>query len=819
MGKCFRLKVFSIFLVLIMFLGILISSQAEVSAAGTTYYVDSVSGNDSNNGTSISTAWKTLAKVNSITFQAGDSILFKAGCYWSGQLKPQGSGAAGSPIVADKYGTGEKPIIDGAGASCTVELNGQQYWEFNNLHVKNYTTDLSQLRMGFYFHGTDCGIMNHIYIKNCDIGEIVSRGTNYWGGSHEGMGTFSGCLVMRIFGNTTQTKYNDIVIEDNYFYDGDRNAIYMVDSPWKNFKSSNVVIRNNTVENMPGDGFCICACDGAIIENNSMNHMNLTFPIHLGSIPMSTWDCDNCVFQFNEVCNVRGYADCQAFDIDGWSNDCIVQYNYSHNAGGGFFNVCTDSSCPSTGAIARYNISQNDGKQDSIFFLTAYSTGTKIYNNTIYRGLGSNGIFFGRSSGTASFFNNIIYNRGASLDANKGSYTWDGNVFYGSFSSYPNDANKLTSDPMILAPGLGRDTIESAVIYKLKEGSPCIDSGVTVSNSGSRDFFGNTIYNGLPDRGAHEYTNDTGYVPSGLNAALYNGATANAYYATESPDMSVDGKMGTKWHTSENPGAQWLKVDLGQDYTIDRWVVKHAEAGGEPSIYNTKDFKLQKSSDGSAWTDVDSVTGNTADITDRTVTAFTARYVRLYITIPTNGAGNGSRIYEFEVYTGIPSASTPTPTPTPGTPSPTPTPTPTPTETNVALNKTATAVSYWDTQSPDKAVDGTVSVASKWCCASDAGAQWLKVDLGQDYTINRWVVKHAEAAGEDAGFNTKDFKLQKSSNGSTWTDVDSVTGNTAGITDRTVTAFTARYVRLFITIPANNGNTSARIPEFEVYNQ
>jgi hypothetical protein len=171
-------------------------------------------------------------------------------------------------------------------------------------------------------------------------------------------------------------------------------------------------------------------------------------------------------------------------------------------------------------------------------------------------------------------------------------------------------------------------------------------------------------------------------IPGGTNAVLNKTATSNAYWGTESPDKAVDGLVtnNSKWCTDVNPGAQWLQVDIGQVCTMNRWVVKHAAAGGESATLNTKDFKLQKSSDGSTWVDVDAVTGNTANITDRNVTSFTSRYVRLYVTVPTQTTDLHSRIYELELYTVSGSATatpTPTPTPTPGsTATPTPIPTP-----------------------------------------------------------------------------------------------------------------------------------------------
>ncbi|MDE0853776.1 MAG: hypothetical protein OSA97_05075, partial [Nevskia sp.] len=51
-------------------------------ALAATYYVDAAAGSDSAAGTSATTAWQTLAKVNSTTFSAGDSILFQTGQHW-----------------------------------------------------------------------------------------------------------------------------------------------------------------------------------------------------------------------------------------------------------------------------------------------------------------------------------------------------------------------------------------------------------------------------------------------------------------------------------------------------------------------------------------------------------------------------------------------------------------------------------------------------------------------------------------------------------------------------------------------------------------
>ena len=91
-----------------------VNSSSTVSSTSSTYYVDSTAGNDNNDGTSSTTPWRTIAKVNSMRFTAGDHILFKRGGVWRELLALSSSGEAGNPIVIDAYGTGAAPIVSGA---------------------------------------------------------------------------------------------------------------------------------------------------------------------------------------------------------------------------------------------------------------------------------------------------------------------------------------------------------------------------------------------------------------------------------------------------------------------------------------------------------------------------------------------------------------------------------------------------------------------------------------------------------------------------------------------------------------------------------
>jgi hypothetical protein len=136
---------------------------------------------------------------------------------------------------------------------------------------------------------------------------------------------------------------------------------------------------------------------------------------------------------------------------------------------------------------------------------------------------------------------------------------------------------------------------------------------------------------------------------------------------------------------------------------------------------------------------------------------------------------------------------------------------------NLALRRPATgSAACNDQEGPAKAVNGSVSGgnADKWC--SVAGTKFLQVDLGSSVPLRSFIVRHAEAGGEDASDNTRDFDLQVSKDGAAFTTVAQVRGNTAAVTTSTATT-TGRFVRLNVLTPEQGGDGAARIYELEVY--
>ncbi len=88
-------------------------SSANAQPGKQSYYLDPA-GNDSNPGISAASPWRSIAKLNSVTFSPGDNIYFKRGGLWREMLVPRNGGASGSPVLLSAYGTGPQPVISGS---------------------------------------------------------------------------------------------------------------------------------------------------------------------------------------------------------------------------------------------------------------------------------------------------------------------------------------------------------------------------------------------------------------------------------------------------------------------------------------------------------------------------------------------------------------------------------------------------------------------------------------------------------------------------------------------------------------------------------
>jgi parallel beta-helix repeat protein len=115
-------------------------------AFGGSYYVSS-SGSDANDGKSTTVPWKTISKVNSVTFVSGDAIYFRGGDSFSGQINVNQSG-----ITIGAYdNSNQNPVITGAiQLSNWTVYNGLIYVAQASSLVKNLFANGSQMTIARY---------------------------------------------------------------------------------------------------------------------------------------------------------------------------------------------------------------------------------------------------------------------------------------------------------------------------------------------------------------------------------------------------------------------------------------------------------------------------------------------------------------------------------------------------------------------------------------------------------------------------------------------------------------------------------------------
>jgi hypothetical protein len=105
---------------LILFAGLLVGAiacgvagLARAGESGRTFFVNSASGDDSFDGLSPQSPWRSLSKVNAAEVRPGDRVLFQRGGSWRGTLIPR-SGRTGAPVTYGAYGEGARPLLLGS---------------------------------------------------------------------------------------------------------------------------------------------------------------------------------------------------------------------------------------------------------------------------------------------------------------------------------------------------------------------------------------------------------------------------------------------------------------------------------------------------------------------------------------------------------------------------------------------------------------------------------------------------------------------------------------------------------------------------------
>ncbi|MDQ1545181.1 MAG: hypothetical protein QOH69_85 [Actinomycetota bacterium] len=108
------------------------SGTPTAGTGGHVYYVDSTSGNDSSSGLTSALAWKTMAKVDSSSYVAGDVIAYRRGETFTGAATISNAGTSTNPITITAYGSGTQPVLTNPGQWNMLVLDAA-YLQVKNL--------------------------------------------------------------------------------------------------------------------------------------------------------------------------------------------------------------------------------------------------------------------------------------------------------------------------------------------------------------------------------------------------------------------------------------------------------------------------------------------------------------------------------------------------------------------------------------------------------------------------------------------------------------------------------------------------------------
>ena len=222
------------------------------------------------------------------------------------------------------YGTGAMPRIDGGGKTQVMLVRGVEFWEVRNLEVTNPGRSASRIASGsasWRKAGRPCG---------ASAGEPHrARRQRRLRKQRKGCGIF---FELRGRGS----HFEGFVVERCHVYKTDRNG--MSSAAAFGSRSTGVVVRENLLEDIGGDGIKVWGCDDAVIERNVLRGGRQRCDDAAAGI----WPFDSIrtIVQYNEVSGMRGTHDGQAFDADFRCRGTTLQYNYSHDNEGGFLLVC-----------------------------------------------------------------------------------------------------------------------------------------------------------------------------------------------------------------------------------------------------------------------------------------------------------------------------------------------------------------------------------------------------------------------------------------------------------------------------------------------
>ena len=389
-----------------------IASVNHDSTSKKASYYFSITGDDKNDG-SLKYPFKTIDHLNTIHFNAGDSILLKAGEVFSGSISIKTNGTAEMPVVLASYSNGEA-IID-ARNETAVSIYESSYININNIICKGAGRQDGNIKAGVSI--SNC---SNVKVSNVDVSGFQKSGLQLY--------------------NCKNTIIDKVHAHDNGA------AGIGVEGDFNNkLGSHNINITNCKAVNNPGDptnltnhsgnGIIVGHSTNVIIDHCVATNNGWDMP-RIGNGPVGIWcyEADSVIIQhclsYQNKTSIGG-ADGGGYDFDGGTTNSIIQYCLSYNnQGSGYCIFQYWGASPWYNNVMRFNISIDDGLvSDSRAGVYVWNSSKDpkqfydcdFYNNTIYNSKQA-ALSFSETSERKNFrfFNNIFIGADSLIRGNRG---------------------------------------------------------------------------------------------------------------------------------------------------------------------------------------------------------------------------------------------------------------------------------------------------------------------------------------------------------------------------------------------------------------
>ena len=493
-------------------------------AAGTAYYIDSLSGSDeTGDGLSPATAWRTVPELERITLSPGDAVYFRRGGVYEGTLRfDQCAGTPEAPITVTAYGEGEKPLLTTNERAEVMRLFDCSYFTVSELEI-------TAPNGGGIWIDAKTGPSVGVKLENLSIHNIQNYKVNARDGLSAGAAAARACVMVKGLPAETLYPVNDLTITGCEFYDcGNGVRLWgaydqSLGSPWADDEFSDlapVYNENTLVENcefydMDAEAVVVGICRNALVTHCRMiDCCQGEGTDENGNVLYYTaaawfWGSEYSTIEYCEIAGQKNVGDGMTVDFDSQSNHCTYQYIYSHDNVRFMCNNAKTS--PQVGNVVRYCLSVNDDQGRNKLCSPTGEREMLFYNNTI---IGSQRFDFDGLYDSYFVNNLIVMADGAHLNTDLAAYFKNGNVI--SNNCYYNCiSGPLAGAKMNVKPGFTGDDPADPASFTLCAGSPLIGAGYALEDDLSLDFFGNEI--------------------ESRNIGCYGGKGTNTPYRPESP--------------------------------------------------------------------------------------------------------------------------------------------------------------------------------------------------------------------------------------------------------------------------------------------